>query len=78
MKSLYIAIISIYFYNLFILIFYFRKLKELNVAGNQLGALPANILKLPLLNKLLVINNFMHPVFWKDYARRQIPVIFTI
>ena len=46
-----------------------RKLRELNVEGNQLTALPVGMLRLRRLESLRVRNNFLHPLFWKESSR---------
>jgi len=48
-----------------------RGLEVLKVEGNQLVAMPAGVLRLHRLQQLKVINNFMHPVFWKDAMADQ-------
>ena len=51
-----------------------RSLKELNVEGNQLVAMPAGLLQLRRLRRLNVTNNFMDPVFWTEAVISQPPV----
>ncbi|XP_022102059.1 leucine-rich repeat-containing protein 63-like isoform X2 [Acanthaster planci] len=46
-------------------------LRELNVEGNQLPALPCSALKLRKLRYLRVTNNFMHPLFWKENSQND-------
>ncbi|XP_038051222.1 uncharacterized protein LOC119724305 [Patiria miniata] len=46
-------------------------LRELNVEGNQLPALPCSALKLRKLRYLRVTNNFMHPLFWKENSQNE-------
>uniref|UniRef100_UPI00398F686D leucine-rich repeat-containing protein 63 isoform X2 n=1 Tax=Pristiophorus japonicus TaxID=55135 RepID=UPI00398F686D len=45
-------------------------LQFLNVEGNELMSLPCDLLQLQLKN-LLVENNYMHPLFWKEYSLNQ-------
>ncbi|XP_046854376.1 leucine-rich repeat-containing protein 63-like [Xenia sp. Carnegie-2017] len=40
-------------------------LRELNVEGNELGALPTGLLLLNL-RHLRMVNNFTHPLFWRE------------
>uniref|UniRef100_A0A2C9KTQ7 Leucine-rich repeat-containing protein 63 n=1 Tax=Biomphalaria glabrata TaxID=6526 RepID=A0A2C9KTQ7_BIOGL len=48
-----------------------RTLKVLDLEGNQLHALPAGCLTLPHLTHVNLRNNFMHPLFWKDYSKNK-------
>jgi len=52
-------------------------LSELNVAGNQLFAMPAGLLQLRRLDRLNVANNLMHPVFWQDAVAHE-PEVNTL
>ena len=45
---------------------YFRRLKELNVAGNELRYLPCGMLRLDALRRLAIRDNYMHPLLWKE------------
>ncbi|XP_064615191.1 leucine-rich repeat-containing protein 63-like [Liolophura sinensis] len=45
------------------------QLREIVMEGNQVPALPWSILKLRRLRAVNVRNNFMHPLFWKDYTK---------
>ena len=54
-----------------------RRLRELNVEGNQLPALSYGCLKLPNLKYLRVRNNFMHPLFWKESTQNQ-PQVYLL
>ncbi|XP_063428847.1 leucine-rich repeat-containing protein 63-like [Mytilus trossulus] len=47
-----------------------RCLRELNLEGNQLPAMPSGALGLEL-DYLNVKNNFMHPLFWKENTQNQ-------
>jgi len=47
-----------------------RSVREINLEGNQLPAMPCGALLLEL-NYLNVKNNFMHPLFWKENTRNQ-------
>lgn len=57
-------------YCLFV-IFFIRNLRELNVEGNQLPAMPSGALNLQNLIKLNVRNNLMHPLFWKENSKNE-------
>ncbi|XP_071511291.1 uncharacterized protein [Diadema antillarum] len=48
-----------------------KRLRELNLEGNQIAALPSGMLKLRELKYLRVINNFMHPLFWKENSQNN-------
>ena len=53
----------------------YRSLRELNLEGNQLGALPVGALHLNGLKYLKINNNFMHPLLWRETATNQPQVI---
>ena len=57
-----------FFYYLFF--FVFSSLRELNLEGNQLGALPVGALYLNL-KYLRIQNNFTHPLMWRETAANQ-------
>ena len=48
----------------------FSSLRELNLEGNQLGALPVGALYLNL-KYLRIQNNFTHPLMWRETAANQ-------
>lgn len=48
-----------------------KRLRALNLEGNQLAALPCGMLKLRELRYLRVINNFMHPLLWKENSQNN-------
>ncbi|XP_072039785.1 uncharacterized protein [Amphiura filiformis] len=48
-----------------------KKVRALNVEGNQIPAMPSGALKLRRLRYLRVFNNFMHPLFWKDNSHNE-------
>ena len=54
---------------LFVALALLRYLRELNLEGNQLVALPTGMLRLRHLRHLCVRNNFLHPLFWKDNSK---------
>ena len=47
-----------------------RTLRELNLEGNQLPAMPSGALRLDL-DVLNVKNNFMHPLFWQESTKNE-------
>lgn len=53
-----------------------RSLRELSVEGNELGALPTGILQLGL-KHLRIMNNFTHPLFWRETTSNQPQVGIT-
>ena len=53
----------------------FSCLRELNLEGNQLGALPMGALSLNL-KYLRITNNFMHPLLWRETTNNQPQVTF--
>lgn len=57
-----------------------RRLKELNVAGNELRYLPCGMLRLESLRRLAIRDNYMHPLLWKEeeLAPRIIQVHFLL
>nr|XP_054771313.1 uncharacterized protein LOC129279242 [Lytechinus pictus] len=48
-----------------------KRLRALNLEGNQLPALPCGMLKLRDLHYLRVINNFMHPLLWRENSQNN-------
>jgi hypothetical protein len=54
----------------YIVYFVYRSLRELNVEGNQLPAMPSGALRLDL-DRLNVKNNFMHPLFWHENTHNE-------
>lgn len=47
-----------------------ESLRELNLEGNQLPAMPSGALRLDL-DRLNVKNNFMHPLFWHENTHNE-------
>lgn len=56
--------------------FFLRSLRELNLEGNQLPAMPSGALRLDL-DRLNVKNNFMHPLFWHENTHNEPQVMLT-
>lgn len=53
----------------------FSGLRELNLEGNQLGAMPMGALSLNL-KYLKIRNNFMHPLLWRETVDNQPQVTY--
>ena len=53
--------------------FRYSCLRELNLEGNQLGAMPVGALYLNI-KYLRISNNFTHPLFWRETATNQVQV----
>ena len=52
------------------LVYIYSSLRELNLEGNQLGALPVGALHLNL-KYVRIQNNFTHPLMWRETAKNQ-------
>ena len=52
------------------IMFRYSCLRELNLEGNQLGAMPVGALYLNI-KYLRISNNFTHPLLWRETATNQ-------
>ena len=52
-----------------------RNLKTLNYEGNELEYLPCSMLAMESLEQINVKNNYLHPLIWRRFLVKRIPVI---